>query len=262
MARRCSDDIDPKREDVATKPRRRRHRVKPDPNPALVAAKAKLHSQALRRPLPPAIMFERDGDGYVHTGSHNDEDLWDLQIANAFGTRSLSVMREFLGQLNALCSQAWDDTDKAWKPNESELSAILAMIVDLKPRNSIEAAMAAQLVLLHLMTMRLGAQAINHRGMVMKRDAALAGKLASRFAGLLETYQGLRGKRRSTRQTITVRKELHQSVHYHDHRGAQEADGQAQEPRAGATRERAALPSPEQGGQVVPIASRKRSSSV
>jgi hypothetical protein len=80
------------------------------------------------------------------------------------------------------------------------------------------------------LTMRLGAQAINHRGMVMERDAALAGKLASRFGSLMEVYQGLRGKRRSTRQTITVRKELHQSVHYHDHRGAKEANGQAQEP--------------------------------
>jgi hypothetical protein len=258
MSNRCPEDIDPKREDVATKPRRRRHRLKPDPNPALVAAKAKLHSQALRRPLPPAIMFEREGAGYVHTGSHNDEDLWDLQIANAFGTRSLSVMREFLSQLNALCSKAWDESDGAWKPNESELSAILAMIVDLKPRNSVEAAMAAQLVLLHLMTMGLGAQAINHRGMVMERDAALAGKLASRFGSLMEIYQGLRGKRRSTRQTITVQKELHQSVHYHDHRGAKNADGQS---HASPTEQPPQLPQvlcDNSGGQVVRLPSRSR----
>lgn len=259
MSKRPPEDIDPVREDVAARPRRRRHRDRPEPSPLMRADKPKALAQALKRPHAPAIMFEREGDGYIATAPHSDDDLWDLQIARAFGTRSQSVMREFLIQLEALCTRAWDDQDRAWKPNESEFTAILSMVNDLQPRNTAEAGLAAQIVLLHLMVMRLGKQALNSGGMIMERDAALTGKLARTYAMLMDTYQGLRGKRRTSRQTIKVSKELHQHVHYHDHRGSQGNDGQSHgRGEAGAEKfepadDCPALPGADEGGRVVPL---------
>ena len=264
MGGRPLEDIDPKREDVLSSPRRRRHRAKPEPSDALKASKSKARLRALRRPLSPGIMFEpNDGGSYVATSPHSDLDLWELQIADAFGTRSQSVMRSFVADLKALCSKAWDAPNGTWKPNERELNAALAMVADLKPRNTAEAALAAQMIAVHMLTMRLAAQALNRGYMVMEHEAALTGKLARTYATQLEAYHALRGKRRTTRQTITVRKVLHQHVHYHDHLGDAENDGHPHATdAAGVPDKMPSLPSPNSRGQVVPVASRRRKARV
>lgn len=259
--RRCPEDIDPKSEDIAKKRRRARRRHKPDPSPALAAEKAKVLARALKRPLSPGIMYEPKGRGhYLVTAPHSDLSLWELQIADAFGTRSQSVMRHFVRDLRNLCGRVWDEANGGWKPKEYELNAILAMVADLRPRNTSEAGLAAQLVAIHLLTMRMAAQALNGGHIVMEREAALTGKLARTYAMQLETYQGLRGKRRTTRQTIKVTKDLHQHVHYHDHREGDENERQSHERRRAANAgksaivdKRAALPSPDEGGRIVPM---------
>jgi hypothetical protein len=87
------------------------------------------------------------------------------------------------------------------------------------------------------------------------RTAATAGKLARTFTLQLETLQKLRGRKRTARQSITVRKELHQHVHYH--RGEGESDGQPHERNATIVDQCTALPSPDEAGDVVPMPSRK-----
>jgi hypothetical protein len=72
----------------------------------------------------------------------------------------------------------------------------------------------------------------------------------------LETLQSLRGRKRTARQSITVRKDLHQHVHYH--RGEGQGEGQPHEPGAGAIGERPTLLSPEPGREVVSLPSRAR----
>lgn len=256
--RRPPEDIDPKAEDIAINRRRTRHRAKPEPSKALQAEKANARSRALNRPVSPGIMFEHEGEGYMATSPHSDADLWELQIADAFATRSLSVMRSFIHDLKALCSMAWDRPNGAWKPNETELNSILAMVADVRPRSIAEAALAAQMVAVHLLTMRLAAKALNQGHMVLERDAALTGKLARTYVMQLEALQGIRGKRRTSRQTITVKKELNQSVHYHDHRGSEENERQPHEPTAITTGERGALPCDEPRGRVLRLPSRER----
>lgn len=257
------DDIDPKTEDVGSKPkrRRRRPRVQPEPSAALKAEGVKALARMKKRPSSPGVMWEyegqEDGGRYLITSPHADLDLWELQIADAFGTRSWSVVRTFTTDLKRLCSQSWDEPNHAWKPNEREMNAALAMVADMKPDNVAQAALAAQMVAVHLMTMRLSQYALNRGGMIMEREAALAGKLARTFVQQIEAMQGLKGKRRSTRQTITVKKELHQSVHYHDHRGSEENERQPHDTTATATGECPALPSNEPRGQVVRLPSRK-----
>lgn len=244
------EDIDPAVEDVAAK-----RRAQPDPNAELAAGKTKALARALNRPAAPGIMLEPAGESYEVAAPHTDRDLWELQIADAFGTRSLSVIRSFVAQLQALCSQAWDKPNGAWKPNETELNAALAMVAEWQPRTMAEAALAAQMVVTHLLVMRLGAQALNRGSMVFEQDAALTGKLARTYALQIETFRSLREKRRTVRQSIKVSKEQHVHVHYH--KGASGNEGQPHELPTAIPSERTTLPGAEQVGQVLRLPGRK-----
>lgn len=255
-------DIDPKRLDVLEQPRKRRVRTKPEPPSHLAAGKAAAESRANKRPLSPGIMLEPVGEqGYAYTAPHSDLELWDLQLADALGTRSLSVMRTFVRQLKGLVAETWDDAADRWKPNETQLNAALAFVAGIKPRNEAEAALAAQMVAVHWMQMKMSRQALRY-GSINSTDAGVAGKLARTYVMQLDALAKLRGKRTS-RQSIKVSKELHQHVHYHHHRGDDETQQQPHEaPDAGQPEELRALPGPDPVGRVVPIASGKRKARV
>lgn len=260
---RPAEDIDPKHQDVATVSRRRRCRTKPEPSKTLKAGKAKALARVLKRPLSPGIMYEPNGSGGLRaTSPHSDLELWELQLADAFGTRSSSIMRTFVGQLKQLVPQVWDGGAGLRKPHETELNAALAMVADVQPRNVAEAALAAQMVAVHWMQMRLASQALNRGYNVLQQDAAIASKLARTYTMQLEALAKLRGKQKTSRQTIRVRKELHQHVHYHAHRGEVEIDGQPHARPATVVDQCAAVPSPDSGGEVVPLAGRRRKTSV
>ena len=112
------------------------------------------------------------------------------------------------------------------------------------------------------MQMRLSASALNNGNMVMEKEAALASKLARTYAMQLERLEAMRGRRRTAKQSITVRKELHQHVHYHDARGGADLREHPHEPRTTAIGQCATLPSPQPCGEVVPIASGARKACV
>ena len=249
--------VDPASLDITAKPkRRRRARNRPKPAPELDRWAVGAEARALSRPYPPGIILEPARFDKEHwTPPHNDPDLWGLQLADAFGTRSRAVISTFLAQLATLCEEShWDEEAKQWRLDENEYSAALAMVNSIKPRNEMEAALAAQMVAIHLLQMKVAARAIKFD--YDTKMVAVAGKLARTFAIQLETLQRLRGRQKTTRQSIKVTKELHQHVHYH--RGVEETDGQAQATRARQSEELPALPSPDEGGQVVPFARRGR----
>lgn len=266
---RPESDIDPRKLDVDPKrKRRRKDRSKPDPKPALKDGEAAATERALARPLSPGVMLEPMGEGWKVTAPHNDADLWELQLADAFGTRSHSVMTVFLRDLRKLCPQAWDEDLKRWKDSEVDLNAALAMVNDWQPENVAQASLAAQMVATHWMVMRLSAQALNNGHMVMEKDAALASKLSRTFAAQCETMMLLQGKKVPVRQTIRVEKTLRQEVHYHDHRtgGVEETDGQCdaksidggelRNETAGRIADLREVPGADKGGEVVPLARR------
>lgn len=254
------DDIDPKRVDVATAPRRRRVRAKPEPSGALAATKPDRLSRALKRPLTPSVMFEPDSQGgYEITAPHSDRGLWELEIADALATRSPAVMRTFTSHLCNLCTKAWDEPNGRWKPNESELTAILAMVADAQPKTIAQAALVAQAVAVHILTMKLAKDAFNSGGMVMTQEAALMGKLARTYAMQMTALAEMQGKRRTSRQTIKVTKELHQHVHYYTNTpGEQKNEGRPHGPSAETIEGSAALPGEEPGGKVLRLPSRSR----
>lgn len=257
---RAPSDIDPKRLDAVPKRNRRKHRDKPDPHPGQQAQKAKALARALKRPIPPGVTFEHDGEGYTLESPHNDRDLFDLAIADAFGTRHVPSMRVFMAQLRDLCGTAYDHANEAWKPDETEMSAALAMVSSMRPEDEAQAALAAQMVATHWMAMRLAKQALNSGGMVMEQDAALSAKLSRTYVQLMQGMRDAQGKKRSTvRQSIKVSRETHHHQHIHVHRGDGENETQAHERTAHVVDQRAALPSQgEADGKVVPLPSRPK----
>jgi hypothetical protein len=247
-----SGQIDPAKLDAAAKPKRRRkERNRPPPAEELRDWEDAAEKRAFARPYPPGIMLEAAGMNAENwTAPHDDSSLWTLQLADVFGTRSQAVIATFLRQLEALCEQShWDEEAKQWRLDEHQFSAALAVVNSVKPRNEMEAALAAQMVAIHLLTMKVSAYALKHE--YDTRTAATAGKLAKAFTSQLEALQSLRGEKPQSHQTITVRKELHQHVHYH--RGEDRSDGQPHEPPATIVDQRASLPSPQPGGEAMPL---------
>ena len=248
--------LDPAKLDVLAKPkRRRRARKLPEPDRELRDGMAKAEARAFARPYPPGIILEPAGFDKEHwTSPHNDVGLWQLQLADALGTRSRAVVITFISQLEALCGKShWDDHAKQWRIDENELSAVLAMVNTIKPRDEIEAALAAQMVAVHLLTMKLAARALKYESDT--QSASVLAKLARTFTIQMEALRANRTKRPVSRQSIKVRKETHQHIHYH--RGDDGNDRQAHGRATDVVDECAALPSPDAGGRVVPLPSRK-----
>lgn len=253
-------DIDPATADIAKRPRRKACN-RPDPPAELREWEGKAQQRMLNRPLPPNIVLEPTGfDQESWTSPHSDVALWTLQLADAFGTRSQAVLSLFMSQLESLCGRGiWDETAHQWRMQESELSAILALVNAFRPRNEPEAMLAAQMVATHLLTMKVGARALRYD--YDTRTASAYAKLAKAYAMQTDAMQGMKGKRRTTRQTITVKKELHQSVHYHDHRRGKQNQCRPHEPRDGTaaeiTDQRETLRGKNACGVVVPLSRSK-----
>lgn len=257
---RPKSDIDPKRVNLeGTRKRGRKLRDRPEPLPSQKQGEVDALAKVKRMPVNPGVMLEPAEDGWLYTPPHNDTNLWELEVAASLGTRSHSVVNVFLRDLRKLSGTAWDADLQRWKADETELNAALSMVADIKPRSTQEAALAAQMVAIHWMQMRLSAQALNNGGMILDRDAALASKLARTYTMQLDTLQALRGRAKGTRQTIRVRRESHHHQHMHWHRGDGENDGRPQatdgwELRAAKPAERPALPCPDEiNGEVVPF---------
>src|SRR5262245_57896230 len=114
-------------------------------------------------------------------------------------------------------------------PNSWELRGAIQIVRSTKPRNEAEACLAAQMVAVHLMQMKLSAQALKH-SWPEPRTCAIAGKLARTYAMQLETMAKLKG--RGSCQRITVRKfSQHEHKHIHLHQGSTENGNQPHEPR-------------------------------
>ena len=264
--------VDPARVDIADAPKKPRRRKKA-PAPAWVEPWAEKAEARMRKRYPsPGVLLEpNDFGGHTTTSPHNNERAWDLQIHDAFGTRSHSVVRTFMRQLRELCGQGWDDKQGRWRPNETQLNAALAFVSGIRPRNEVDAALAAQMLAVHFMTMRVSAEALKYGGHVDPRTVSAAAKLARTFAAQIDTLNRSRGKGNTTRQKIVVKheKHVHTHQHVHVHEGGQDSGAQPQAAgREHSVRKSieqgpevapgcAALPSPDAIGSVVPLARRQ-----
>lgn len=230
-----------------------------------VAQAIKRHKQ---RQLSPGVAVEvlKAGERYMVASPHSDSAAWEAMVCDALGTRSVSTAKTFLYQLTELCSQNWHAAEVGgeygqWCPDERELNMVLNMVTSIKPRNELEAAQAAQMVAVHLMTMRLSARALSG-AVVAPQDAAIAGKLARTFVMQAEGLAKLRGRKPATRQTITVRQEKHVHNHQHVHVEGGGIDNGGQPHAMEADALVAALLSQDAPGKTLPLAGSKREARV
>jgi len=163
------------------------------------------------RPPSPGVVVTPTEESYRLEAPHRDLEAWEVQIADAFGTRSYSTICVFLDQLSELCPTTFDGGGTRG-PDALQLNAVLNIVNGVRPRNEMEAALALQMCAIHLMTMKMAAQGLAH-GYVNPRDAAITGKLARTFAQQMDTLNRLRG--RVGKQSIKVRYERHDHRHVH-----------------------------------------------
>jgi hypothetical protein len=225
--------------------------------PAIEKAKRR----TLRRDVAPFMELVRSPDGDAEWNwpfDDSDGTEWKFLILDAFGTRHGNIATVFVNQLMALCSRDWDATSENWYPDDVELTSLLAIIASFKPRNEAQAAMAAQMAAVHLMSMRV-AKRVGENPWDSRLMGAFA-KLTRTYAAQMEVMHGINGKRRSTQQKITVRHEKH--IHHHQHvhleGGAKENESQPHATVDGRAAENE--PGPEMlgedaGGQIVPLRS-------
>lgn len=213
------------------------------------------------RPINPGVRVERKAGGRtVWTAPHSDFDAWELQLREAFGTRSRAVIQAFMDGLVQLTGNGWD-------PEPRALNAALGIVNSMRPKNEGEAMLAAHMVASHLLTMKAGAMANQYSSHVDDRQAKTFAKVGRLFVDQLELMSRLKGHTRTQRIEVTYndnRQQVAGGVHVY--RGGAEIGGQPQEPRPVYGREnhgsaaiehaeRPALPRSDAGGWPLPGAS-------
>ncbi len=249
--------------------RRRKTAEKPPMPPSLKAEAEKTIKRHARRHRSPGVAVEVEKvseTGYVVGSPHSDPDAWEAMVCDALGTRSVSTAQTFLYQLTELCTQQWHQSEDGqsgeWYPDERELNMILNVVAGIKPKNEMQAALAAQMVAVHLMMMKVAERCLRTFNCGDPHMVAAASKLARTFAIQTEALAKLQG-RRTSRQKITVSYEKHEHKHVHVEGGGSGIASQACEPRdcrdgedrrqAGTHASRSALLGPNSSGIVVPM---------
>ena len=187
---------------------------------------------------------------FVCPYAKQDEDRWFGLVMSIFGTRQEVVAHMFMTQLAALCDRNWK-APSGWRTDEVQITQLLVLIHDMRPRNAAEAALAAQLCALHLSMMKLGA-AQSHTWGGDPRTVAVMAKTARAYAEGLMTLEKLKGRANRTRQTIKVEKHTHTHQHIHLE-GDADFGEQPHAKAAPAIAELRSLPSKNAGGEVVSI---------
>ena len=204
--------------------RLRRAKDKPPMPKILEPLAEKAKARHRKRHANPGVVLEVEklsADGYKLASPHSDTDSWQAMICDALGTRSEAMALTFLYQLASLCQRTWHPDDEngggEWVPDECELNMILNFVAGVKPKNEMQAALAAQMVAVHLMTMKTAQAALNGYGTDL-RFAPITGKLARTFVMQTDAMAKLQGKK-TTRHRITVKYERHDHRHVHFEEG-------------------------------------------
>lgn len=168
------------------------------------------------RPPAPGVVFEQEVDGRWQIGSpYGDREAWEVMICEAFGTRSHATMWTFLDQLRALMGDYHNGT--AWVPDDFAVTAAINIVKACQPENEIQAALAAQMVAVHFLTMK-AAKATAGYDTVDPRDISMVSKLARTYAMQAETLGKLQGKVKTQHITVSYERHEHHHTHVHDER--------------------------------------------
>jgi len=175
----------------------------------------KIAAPQQRSPADFHIIVRSEEEGIKFTSPVNQEDAWEQELQRALGTSSEAAMATFVFQLSDLCRTTFDHQHGHLVPNELELNSILAFIRGVNPANEMEAALAAEMVAIHLMQMRVSKAALRDCYQVDPPSTLLASKLAKTFAAQCEALSKLQSRGVEARQIIRVEKHVHQHQHVH-----------------------------------------------
>jgi len=131
---------------------------------------------------------------------HSDPELGARLMANALGTTDREAMD---GILRQLVRASVNDG----KPDEANLSFMISMIKSIKPRDSVEAMLVAQMVSVHVMAMRCAHHLANADDLAQHDSAARAlGRLTRTFPAQIEALNRYRsqGEPAITVQNVSV----------------------------------------------------------
>ena len=189
------------------KPRRGQ---KPYPK-AYQKALTKIRTKAARREVVnPGVALQTGKEGRAVTWGpvlKGDDEFWWLQLAETFGTTANSVIDCFMDQLIELSD--------GQRPDQTMLNAAISIIGSYKPKTEGEAMLAAQMVAVHMLTMKAAAYANStSRWGVPEREAKLVFRGARTFAEQTDTMARLKGRKG----------EQHIHVHYEDKRQIVDGD--------------------------------------
>lgn len=243
---------------------------KDDPPEALSASVDAARSRTLQRRHGPPIGFKRDESGslirdgegapiwdWPYADGEYGSEPWFWLVLDAFGTRNPTVAAVFINYLLKLVETTWDAEQEQWVPDDGQLQAILHVVSAHKPKNEMQAAMAAERAATTLLTMKLADRVAkyphDHKTVASYARLAIVGAVQTR------AYLETQGKRKSSVQKINVRRENH--VHYHDHRPAGGSGESGNQPHAQGTRI-STLPCADAGGEVVLLPCRERADSL
>jgi hypothetical protein len=163
----------------------------PDPDtPTALAAPGRTRAAA------PRLRLSSEG----LTIDHPDLELGEQLMADALGVPDRDAMYGILGQLTrASVSRR--------KPDPVALAFMISMVESIKPRDSIEAMLVAQMVSVHVMTMRCAHRLAGAQDVVQQESAGRAlGRLARIFPAQIEALNRYRnnGAPAVTVQNVSV----------------------------------------------------------
>ena len=131
---------------------------------------------------------------------HPDPELGEQLMANALGVADREAMDGILRQLVRASASGGS-------PDEVNLSFMISMVKSLKPRDSVEAMLVAQMVSVHVMAMRC-AQQLATADDIARHDSAVRalGRLARTFPAQIEALNRYRshGEPAVTVQNVSV----------------------------------------------------------
>ena len=119
---------------------------------------------------------------------HPDPELGEQLMANALGVADRDAMHGILRQL-VKASVSGEN------PDEVNLSFMISMVKSIKPRDSVEAMLVAQMVSVHVMAMRCAHHLANAEDLAQHDSAARAlGRLARTFPAQIEALNRYRSQ--------------------------------------------------------------------
>jgi hypothetical protein len=170
------------------------------PTPAEQAALDRYHDRKKQQPAPDeTFKVTHDGENPKIEINHPDPNVGRLLTMDALGTTSHSLFNGLVVQLVGLGMQ------------ECELNFAISLVKDIKPRDATEAMLAAQMVAVHLATMRAAHGLANAKYLPQQDSAAtVLNKGARTYVAQMEA---LKRYRSAGEQVVKVQ---HQHVNVHD----------------------------------------------